>query len=129
MNISNIKNVIGPFEAVTPLELAKVTAINERQDLPARGNESPPSAPAVNLQEQLVQAADIISELVQNLNIDSDLQFQVDDSTGANVITVLDGETGAVIRRFPTEESLAIARYIAEFSEAPRIGLLTDQVE
>ena len=129
MIVTNIKDAISPYEAVRPAELTKVTPINERQNLPARGNDSPPSAPAVDLEAQLVQAADIISELVQNLNLDSDLQFQVDDSTGASIITVLDGETGDVIRRFPTEESLAIASYIAEFSEAPRVGLLMDQVE
>ena len=133
MNISGIKNTVTPVDDTgalpQPQQSPKVSAINERQAAATSGNPSPPAADVVDLQAQLVEAAEAISELVNSINLDSDLQFRVDDSTGTNIITVLDGETGEVIRSFPTEESLAIARYIAEFADAPTVGLLTDQTE
>lgn len=131
MNITGIKNTIAPAETATAAvqQQPSVSLISERQAAAQSGNQQPSSADVPRLQEQLFEAAETISNLVQDLNLDADLQFQVDDSTGASIITVLDGETGEVIRRFPTEESMAIARYIAEFAEAPRVGLLMDQTE
>lgn len=131
MNITGIKNTIAPAETATAVvqQQPSVSLISERQAAAQSGNQQPSSADVPRLQEQLFEAAETISNLVQDLNLDADLQFQVDDSTGASIITVLDGETGEVIRRFPTEESMAIARYIAEFAEAPRVGLLMDQTE
>lgn len=131
MNITGFKNPIAPVDASAKMQIQvpAVSLISERQAAVTGGKQQPPPADVVDLQQELVDAAEIISDLVQNLNLDSDLQFQVDDSTGANIITVLDGETGEVIRRFPSEESMAIARYIAEFAEAPRVGLLMDQTE
>lgn len=129
MIVTGIKNSIVPTEANKVAEQPKVSLISERQAQAPSGNTSPPEAKVADLQARLIDAAEIISNLVDNLNLDSDLQFKVDDSTGASIITVLDGETGEVIRRFPTEESLAIARHIAEFSDAPRVGLLMDSTE
>lgn len=129
MIVTGIKNSIASPEASKVTEQPRVALISERQVQPQSGNTSPPEANVADLQAKLIDAAEIISNLVENLNLDSDLQFQVDDSTGASIITVLDGETGEVIRRFPTEESLAIARHIAEFSDAPRVGLLMDSTE
>lgn len=132
MNITGIKNTMVTPETTSVAnqqQQPKVSLIGERQATAATGKEQPPAADVSGLQKQLIDAADTISGLVQNLNLNSDLQFQVDDSTGANIISVLDGETGEVIRRFPSEESMAIARYIAEFAEAPKVGLLMDQIE
>jgi len=131
MNISGIKNTVTPVDtaATTPQQSVRVSPINERQTTATSGNQPPPAADVVDLQAQLIDAAETITELVQSINLDSDLQFRVDDSTGTNILTVLDGQTGEVIRSFPSEESLAIARYIAEFADAPTVGLLTDQIE
>ena len=125
---ANIISHLPQVAANSPAHAKSATA-PERQQLPAGGKESPQPVDVEDLRSQLVEAAGIISDLVDNLNLDSDLQFKVDEDTGVNVITVLDGETGEVIRRLPSEESLAISRYIAEFSNAPPIGLLMDSVE
>jgi flagellar protein FlaG len=42
--------------------------------------------------------------------ISSDLEFTIDDSTGKTVVRVIDSSTQQVIRQFPSEEMLAIAR-------------------
>ena len=41
---------------------------------------------------------------------DRNLQFTVDEDTGIDVVKVIDTETEEVIRQFPSEEVLAIAR-------------------
>lgn len=40
----------------------------------------------------------------------SDLKFTVDDSTNINIVRIEDSETGELIRQFPSEAMLAIAR-------------------
>jgi flagellar protein FlaG len=136
MNFSGIKSTVTPIDSggVSSIQsqaqqASNVSVLADRQPTAKGGNEQPQTANVVDLHEQLVKAAETISDLVQSLNLDSDLQFQVDDSTGTNIITVIDGKTGDIIRSFPSEESLAIARYIAEFADAPTVGLLTDQIE
>lgn len=132
MNVNGIKNTIAPPDTAASANQRQqpgVSLVNERQAAAANGKQQPPAADVVDLQADLVKAAETISDLVQSVNLDSDLEFQVDESTGTSIISVLDGETGEVIRRFPSEESMAIARYIAEFAEAPKVGLLMDQTE
>lgn len=46
-----------------------------------------------------------LNETVQS--IERDLQFQVDDTSGDTIITVLDTKTNEVIRQIPTEDVLA----------------------
>ena len=108
---------------------AKDSAPPERQPLTAGGKVSPPQ-PVVNElpREQLEKASEIIAELAKDLKVDSELEFRVDESTGRGIITVLDSKTGEIIRSLPSEESLAIMRYIAEFNTAPSVGMLMDGV-
>lgn len=54
------------------------------------------------------EAADQINKLIQQF--DRNLQFTVDEDTGANVVKVIDGQSKEVIRQMPTEEMLAIAK-------------------
>lgn len=42
----------------------------------------------------------------------SSLQFSIDRETNNSVVTMVDGDTGEVIRQIPSEEALAIARSI-----------------
>ena len=133
MNLSGISNTVAPSVSASGPEgapqKASVIPIRERQVPAASGNSSPPQAVNDARIPEKFNPAEVMSELVQNLKLDSELQFEVDDSTGDSIVTVLDGQTGEVIRRFPTEESLAIARHIAEFADAPRVGLLLDSQE
>lgn len=44
----------------------------------------------------------------------SDLQFSVDDTTGSNVVKVVDVKTKEVIRQIPAQEMLVIAKRLDE---------------
>ncbi|MDF1588151.1 MAG: flagellar protein FlaG [Gammaproteobacteria bacterium] len=63
---------------------------------------------AQNLQGAVSQ----INDYVQNLQ--RSLLFTVDEASGKDVVTVLDSETEEVIRQYPSDEILAIARRLAE---------------
>ena len=54
--------------------------------------------------------------------ISSDLEFAHDDTTGKTLVRVFDTNTKEMIRQFPTEEMLAIAKAIDGFQ-----GLLIQQ--
>lgn len=65
--------------------------------------------------EELRDAVRQINEHVQNLQ--RTLQFTVDEESGKDVVTVLDSETDEIIRQYPSDEVLLIARYLAEHQE------------
>lgn len=71
--------------------------------------------------EQLSQMAEEMQTFVGSFN--RSLQFKVDEDSGRNVVTVLDGDTGDVIRQIPSEELLDV---IARLNEASG-GLLDTQ--
>jgi flagellar protein FlaG len=49
-----------------------------------------------------------LNRMMQRMN--NSLQFEVDKSTGKTVVRVVDSTTNEILRQFPTEEVLAIAR-------------------
>lgn len=55
---------------------------------------------------------DRLREQVQNLQ--RDLSFSVDDSSGEVVVRVVDGESGKVVRQIPSEELLRLAERLDE---------------
>jgi flagellar protein FlaG len=75
-------------------------------------------APAIDLvtkekpEEVLATAVSDINDYIQN--VQRSLQFTVDEASGKDVVTVLDKETEEIIRQFPSDEVLAIARQLAE---------------
>lgn len=82
--------------------------------------ETRPSAP-VELPSKAVQQAketvnaDTLKHATEKINhtirmMNSNLQFTVDDDTGMDVVKVVDIESKEVIRQFPSEEVLAIAK-------------------
>ena len=105
----------------------------ERQVVSPSGNASPLSgqsqaandAPAAASPELTEKAVAIVEEFLQSHS--RSLQFEVDDESGMEILTVLDGETGEIIRRFPADEVVASARYIAENTADVTTGVLLDQ--
>lgn len=57
-----------------------------------------------------IEAANVALRQVTN-----DLEFARDDATGKTVLRVIDASTRQVIRQFPSEEMLAIARALDRF--------------
>ena len=64
---------------------------------------------------ELNAAVSNINDYVQQ--IQRTLEFSVDDDTGTTVVKVLDSSTDEVIRQFPPEEALALARHLQATSE------------
>lgn len=89
---------------------AKATTENSTQQ-PKQADFSP---------QQLKDAVKTMNEFVGNIN--SSLQFSVDDNTGQTVIKVMDAETKEVIKQMPSEEMLSIAKALDSLK-----GLLVQQ--
>jgi flagellar protein FlaG len=79
-------------------------------DARAAPNVMPPANTAVPDATQLKQAVDDANAALKNIS--SELEFTADPSTGKTVVRVIDRSTQQVIRQFPSEEMLAIARAI-----------------
>lgn len=119
--------------AVSPTQLSLVSVsrpgstanVSQRQEVAGGGKVSPQKTekPAAEIATQdVAKAVSEISDYVQSVS--RDLQFQVDKQTGSTVVTVLDTETKEVIRQIPSEEVVAMARFIAENAPDPVKGLL-----
>ena len=65
--------------------------------------------------ESLQDAVTQLNDHVQNLQ--RSLLFTVDEESGKDVVTVVDIETDEIIRQYPSEEVLVIARQIAANKE------------
>ncbi len=68
------------------------------------------SVPANHEPAAVEQALKKVNQVVSA--IEPDLQFMLDKATGKTVVKVVDTQTNEVIRQFPSEEMLAIARAI-----------------
>ncbi len=62
--------------------------------------------------ESLQVAVAKINDYMQN--VERSLQFTIDEDSGRDIVTVLDKKTEEIIRQFPSDEVLVIARQIAE---------------
>jgi flagellar protein FlaG len=54
--------------------------------------------------------------------LDTRLTFTIDEDTGETVISIIDSETGEVIKKIPPDEILSLKKRIGEM-----IGLLLDE--
>jgi flagellar protein FlaG len=96
----------------------------ERQDVSRGGKESPVSRPAPDALQRASEVAEVLAGYLEKLS--RDLTFRVDDNTGDVVVTVLNSDTGEVVRQLPSEERLAIARYLAQALPENSPGVLLD---
>jgi flagellar protein FlaG len=62
--------------------------------------------------DDLQQAVSRLNDYVQN--VQRDLQFNIDKESGVIVVKVIDTKSAEVIRQIPTEETLKLARGLAE---------------
>ena len=132
MSISEITTVGQVTGRSAATQSVMAVAEPERQVLSPGGNASPPAARAEPREasteaspEVTEQAIAMVKELLQSQA--RSLQFEVDEQSGVDIVTVLDGDTGEVIRRFPSDEVVASARFIAENMPDVVSGLLLDE--
>lgn len=71
--------------------------------------------------EQLQKAIDSINISMKKIN--ADLKFSVDQDSHRVVVKVVESKTGDVIKQFPSEETLSIAKAIDRFQQ----GVLLQQ--
>lgn len=105
MPIDNIKQLVASQVPAARSTAGSVPAAVTRQNLPGNGQNVPASAAA-----DIQSAVSRISDYVQSLN--RDLKFRVDHDTNQVVVTVMDSQSGEVIRQIPSEEVIAVARSI-----------------
>ena len=72
--------------------------------------------------EEIAKAVRNVSGYVQNVS--RELNFSIDSELEKTVITVIDEETGDVIRQIPSEDILEMARNIAQLKESSNKGIL-----
>lgn len=103
-----------PIDNIAQLSLAQVRPAGSqpampapatpRQELPGSGQTLPPSVESVDVK----QAVSRLNSYVQSLR--RDLHFRVDESSNRVVVTVMDSESGEVIRQIPSEDMMAMAQ-------------------
>ncbi|MBI5918495.1 MAG: flagellar protein FlaG [Nitrosomonadales bacterium] len=80
-----------------------------------------PSKDVKASEAQLKDAVDKINNSMKGIN--SNLQFSIDSDTQRVVVKVVESQTGKLIKQFPSEEALSLARAIDGFQK----GLLVKQ--
>jgi flagellar protein FlaG len=90
--------------------------------VPARvAPEAPPQQQVSEPQRAEIEAA-VAAAREQVRSTNSNLQFSIDEESGKTVVRVLDASTNEVIRQFPSEEMLAVARNLGRLE-----GILLDK--
>lgn len=76
----------------------------------------PPAGASVAATPEVVQqAVAVINQALQQSN--RTLEFSVDTDTRQTVVKMVDTTTGELLRQFPSESALAIAREIEQFQQ------------
>lgn len=77
---------------------------------------SPPSdAKAIESAEPVDVKKELMASTQQiNQKTASNIEFSIDDESRRSVVKVVDGESGEVLRQFPTEEALRVARQLVK---------------
>lgn len=70
-------------------------------------------------QENVEKSKEAVQEAVTRLNdyvqsVQRDLQFQLDESSGKTVVTVLDSHTNEVVRQIPDDVALRLAQELQQ---------------
>ena len=108
------------LDAITPTPaVAAVSGVRTGTGSGATPNSEPPQAPKVDAKhEAAVHAADLESaRQAANRNLRGngrELAFEFDDASGRMIARLIDTKTKEVLRQYPSKETLAIARALAE---------------
>ena len=80
--------------------------------LPGGGKLPPEAEKAAAKPSEVANAVKQLNEYVQS--VQRDVNFSIDKESGLTVVKVLDSKTHEVIRQFPAEEVLAVARNLSQ---------------
>lgn len=128
VNNSNSPQSVAPLPRREPAQAAPARQAEAAggKVLPAAAQETGAAAPPASA--QLEEAVVTLETYFQSVS--RSLRISVDDEAGTTVITVVDQATDEVVRQIPSEEVLALARFMAEqlasLESEPTRGLLFD---
>lgn len=114
MDIGSVHNTtsavaVAPHQSNFENANAALPSKEQRAKAAAVTEQAPPAVrDAKASQRELDEAIKSVNDFVNSVN--KSLQFSVDDDTGKTVVKVIDTETKQVIKQFPSEEMLAIAK-------------------
>lgn len=111
--ISNLNAVapgLVPASPVVRLPTTPAPAGGEPSLLPAAPGDTAETAATPVPASQLQQAVGELNRYVAGSR--TDLQFRVDEEVGRVVVSIVDSESGQVLRQMPSEDALRIARYL-----------------
>jgi flagellar protein FlaG len=96
-----------------------VSRVDSPQAPPPSGKDVAPSGESLPLAPPTPPAADV-AQAVERLNEimstkQRSLRFQIDESSGRTVITVINKSTLEIVRQIPSEELLAVAQQLEDF--------------
>ena len=100
-----------PKSSVVP-EVNTTQANAARQNAVVEDGKSLPPVEAKPEKEELQEAVAQLNQHIQQ--IQRDLLFSVDDSSGRTIVQVVNSETDEVVRQIPSEDVLRILRNIQE---------------
>ena len=110
-------SVAGSGGQKPPVPVARTT------EAAATTQTSKPAAPAERPSPEQLEAA--VSELSNAMqSVQRNLNFSIDEDSGQTVVKVIDSSSNEVIRQFPSEEALALARRMRESDSSEISGLL-----
>ncbi|QBC45006.1 flagellar protein FlaG [Iodobacter fluviatilis] len=103
------KGVNERFHDAPPTELAKVVSAEPVKVSPDAVQALKPAADA----KEVKQAVEKLNQAVQGFS--DSLQFSVEEETKLPIVKLIDTKTKEVIRQFPSEEAISIAKAIDRF--------------
>ena len=117
MLIQNTTNAVSPMWFASESGVAAVAA--------PKSESAPVKQPAPEMrQPSIAELESAVRELNQSMKAsNSNLSFSVDQDTQQTVVSVMDSQTGEVIKQFPSKEAIAISKAIGEIQQ----GLLLKQ--
>jgi flagellar protein FlaG len=116
---------------IAPLKITNIgqpvdSVVKSKADATQKAEAQPVSnGVSVVDEEKVTQAVSKLNDFVQNTQ--RNLQFSVDQKSGAMVVKVIDAATEKVIRQMPTEETLRLARSLAEQSDEAGFNIFSSK--
>jgi len=98
-------------------EVAKADSMPAQTLVPG----TPPSVQLQSVKHDAISKLESLPQLVER-----NLEFRVDDETGQQVIRVVDGDTGELIRQIPPEQILRVISQAQETLDQMMTGVLLD---
>lgn len=105
---------VGKISA-TSVSTAPVPSLRKESGVSSFPPEPDKADPAQGDKDGRLDLNNALAELQSRVqNVQRDLDFSVDDSTGDVVVKVVDRESGKVVRQFPSEEVLKLAEQLED---------------